>query len=84
MVVGAGAAGLPAAIQARDDGASVILLEAPKDIGGHAIVSGGNVPLGGGTSVQKKYNIADSPDLLFLRLDRLVGGGTERLPGLPL
>jgi hypothetical protein len=33
--------------------------------GGHAIISGGNVPLGGGTSVQKKYGIADSPDLLF-------------------
>jgi hypothetical protein len=28
-------------------------------------VSGGNVPLGGGTSVQKKYGIMDSPDLLF-------------------
>ncbi|MGA3125715.1 MAG: FAD-dependent oxidoreductase [Candidatus Korobacteraceae bacterium] len=65
VVVGAGATGLPAAIQARDDGASVILLEATKDIGGHAIVSGGNVPLGGGTSIQKKYNIADTPDLLF-------------------
>ena len=28
-------------------------------------ISGGNIPLGGGTSVQKKYGIADSPDLLF-------------------
>ena len=27
--------------------------------------SGGNVPLGGGTSVQKKYGIEDSPDLVF-------------------
>ena len=26
---------------------------------------GGNVPLGGGTSVQKKYGIEDSPDLVF-------------------
>jgi hypothetical protein len=43
----------------------VILVEAEKDIGGHAITSGGNVPLGGGTSVQKKYGIMDSPDLLF-------------------
>jgi hypothetical protein len=68
VVVGAGAVGLPAAIRAREDGASVILLEAQKDVGGHAIVSGGNVPLGGGTSAQKKYNIADSPDLLFADL----------------
>ena len=43
----------------------MILVEAEKDIGGHAIISGGNVPLGGGTSVQKKYGIEDSPDLLL-------------------
>ncbi|HVU42760.1 MAG TPA: FAD-dependent oxidoreductase [Xanthobacteraceae bacterium] len=65
VVVGSGAAGLPAAIVAREAGATVILVEAEKDIGGHAITSGGNVPLGGGTSVQKKYGINDSPDLLF-------------------
>ena len=65
VVIGSGACGLPAAIAAREAGASVILVEAEKDIGGHAITSGGNVPLGGGTSVQKKYDIDDSPDLLF-------------------
>ena len=65
VVIGAGATGLPAAIVAREAGCSVILVEAEKDIGGHAIISGGNVPLGGGTSVQKKYGIEDSPDLLF-------------------
>jgi len=65
VVIGAGATGLPAAIVAREAGCSVILVEAEKDIGGHAIISGGNVPLGGGTSVQKKYGIADTPDLLF-------------------
>ncbi len=65
VVVGAGAAGLPAAIVAREAGASVIVVEAEADIGGHAITSGGNVPLGGGTSVQKKYGIGDSPDILF-------------------
>jgi succinate dehydrogenase/fumarate reductase flavoprotein subunit len=65
VVIGAGATGLPAAIVACKAGCSVILVEAEKDIGGHAIISGGNIPLGGGTSVQKKYGIADSPDLLF-------------------
>jgi succinate dehydrogenase/fumarate reductase flavoprotein subunit len=65
VVIGAGATGLPAAIAAREVGASVILVEAEKDIGGHAIISGGNVPLGGGTSAQKQYGIEDSPDLLF-------------------
>jgi succinate dehydrogenase/fumarate reductase flavoprotein subunit len=65
VVVGAGAMGLPAALRAQQAGASVLLLEATRDIGGHAIVSAGNVALGGGTSVQKKYGILDSPDLLF-------------------
>ncbi len=65
VVIGAGATGLPAAIQAAEAGASVILIDANTDVGGHAIVSGGNVALGGGTSKQKKYGIVDSPDLLF-------------------
>ena len=65
VVIGSGATGLPAAVVAREAGASVILVEAEEDIGGHAIISGGNIPLGGGTSVQKKYGIEDSPDLLF-------------------
>lgn len=65
VVIGAGATGLPASIIAAETGASVILVESNFDIGGHAIVSGGNVPLGGGTSAQKKAGIEDSPDLVF-------------------
>ena len=65
VVIGAGAMGLPAAIIAREAGASVIVVEAQKDIGGHAITSAGNVPLGGGSSAQKKHGVEDSPDLLF-------------------
>src|ERR1700723_2383593 len=66
VVIGSGAAGMPAAILARESGASVILVEAEPDIGGHAITSGGNVPLGGGTSAQKEAGIMDTPDLVFL------------------
>ena len=65
VVIGAGATGLPAAIVAREAGSSVIVVEAARDIGGHAITSYGNVPLGGGTSAQKKFGIEDSPDLVF-------------------
>jgi len=65
VVVGAGASGFPAAIVARETGASVLLVEAQPHIGGHGICSGGNVPLGGGTSLQKKYGIEDSSDLVF-------------------
>jgi succinate dehydrogenase/fumarate reductase flavoprotein subunit len=65
VVIGSGATGLPAAIVAREAGASVIVVEAENHVGGHAITSGGNLPLGGGTSYQKKYGIADSPELFF-------------------
>lgn len=65
VIVGAGAVGLPAAIGARDAGLSVLVVETNYDIGGHAITSGGNVPLGGGTSFQKKYGIKDDPETLF-------------------
>jgi succinate dehydrogenase/fumarate reductase flavoprotein subunit len=65
VVIGSGAAGLPAAIKAADGGASVMVVETNYDIGGHAIISGGNTPLGGGTSAQRKYGIEDSPDLVF-------------------
>jgi len=66
VIIGAGASGLPAAIMARDQGATVIVLDANRDIGGHAMVSGGRVPLGGGTSWQKKYGITDSADQVYL------------------
>jgi succinate dehydrogenase/fumarate reductase flavoprotein subunit len=65
VVVGSGATGLPAAIAAVEGGASVILVEANYDIGGHAAVSGGNLPLGGGNSRQKAAGIEDSADLVF-------------------
>jgi len=66
VVVGAGASGLPAAIMARDQGASVILLDANHDIGGHSMVSGGRIPLGGGTILQKKFGVEDSADQVFI------------------
>ncbi len=65
VVIGTGATGFPAAIVARESGASVIMVEAENHVGGHAITSGGNLPLGGGTSYQKKHGIDDSPDLFF-------------------
>jgi succinate dehydrogenase/fumarate reductase flavoprotein subunit len=68
VVIGSGATGLPAAVAAAEAGASVIIVEANWDIGGHAALSGGNVALGGGTSRQKQYGIVDSPDLVFADL----------------
>ena len=65
IVIGSGAAGLPAAIGAVEEGASVIVVEANYDVGGHAIISGGHMALGGGTAAQKKYDIPDSPGTVF-------------------
>ena len=68
VIIGAGATGLSAAIEAIENGASVIAVDANTDVGGHAIVSGGNIALGGGTTRQEKYGVKDSPDLLFADL----------------
>lgn len=65
VILGAGAVGLTAAVRAAEAGASVLVVDTNYDIGGHAIISGGNVPLGGGTAYQKKYGIQDDPDTYF-------------------
>lgn len=65
VVVGAGAGGMAAAIAARDEGASVVLVEQNFDIGGRAILSGAAVYLGGGTRLQKEAGIEDTPEQVF-------------------
>ena len=54
VIIGAGATGLPAAIRARDLGASVIIVEQNFDVGGKMVNSGGLVSLGGGDPLQKR------------------------------
>ena len=61
VVIGAGVAGLPAAIAARDNGASVIMVDENFDIGGRGMLSGGRVQLGGGHALQQKFDIKDTP-----------------------
>ncbi|MDH3446255.1 MAG: FAD-binding protein, partial [Deltaproteobacteria bacterium] len=39
VIIGSGAAGIPAAIKAVEAGASVIVVETNYDVGGHAILS---------------------------------------------
>src|SRR6266853_2237204 len=65
VVIGAGVAGLPAAITARDHGGSVIVVDENYDIGGRGILSGGRVHLGGGHALQQKAGIKDSADQVF-------------------
>ena len=66
VTLGAGTAGLAAAVSALDHGASVIMVEENIDIGGHAMCSGGQVHLGGGTSNQRKHGVEDSADQVFV------------------
>ncbi len=70
VVVGSGASGLPAAIRAQDLRASVIVVEENTDVGGHGMISQGNISLGGGTTLQKKFGIEDSADKVYLENTR--------------
>ena len=63
VVIGAGAAGLPAAIAAWEAGPRYAARSEKTSAATPS--SGGNLPLGGGTSQQKKSGIEDSPDLVF-------------------
>jgi fumarate reductase flavoprotein subunit len=63
-VIGAGAAGLAAAVTAADAGASVIVLEAGEKIGGSSRLSGGHF-FAAGTSVQREAGVEDSADAMF-------------------
>ncbi len=64
VIVGAGSAGMAAAIEARDGGASVIVLEKASKYGGTTALSGGIIQ-GSGTDLEKANNIADSPDIHY-------------------
>lgn len=65
VIVGAGGAGLTAAVQAKQSGAgSVIVIEKQPVIGGHTAISGGSVN-GVDTKRQSKFGIKDSAELMF-------------------
>jgi len=64
VVVGSGFAGLSAAIEAHEAGASVIVLEKMKASGGNSIISDGGIAAPG-TNLQKKYGIDDSTNMMY-------------------
>lgn len=59
VVIGSGAAGLSAALEARKAGASTAVLEKMGSPGGNSIISGGQMTVPG-SPIQKKLGIADS------------------------
>lgn len=77
VVVGAGTAGIPCAVEASRRGARVLLLEKQADVGGTLHVSGGHLSAGGSRR-QRERGISDSPDAHIADLHR-IAHGTGRL-----
>jgi len=74
IVVGAGGAGLTAAITAKELGATVAVLEKTGFAGGNTLVSGGGLNVAG-SDLQEKKGIADSPEKYAA--DTLKGGDNK-------
>jgi len=80
VVVGAGAAGLSAAIEAAENGAKVLVLEKRETIGGNTSISTAWMNAAG-TSIQKQFGVLDdSPDIHFE--DTMKGGDYKNDPKL--
>jgi len=65
VIIGAGAAGASAAIEARKLGASVLMLERATDCGGSTALSGGIMYFGGGTEIQSACGFSDDVDEMY-------------------
>lgn len=68
VIVGLGCAGVCAAIEAREAGAEVVVLERASGGGGVTAMAAGHVYLGGGTRVQKAVGVEDSVEDMFTYL----------------
>ena len=64
VVIGSGFAGLAAAIEAKQSGSSVLVLEKMSIPGGNSAISGGLLAVAG-SPLQKREGIVDSPELMF-------------------
>ena len=73
VVVGLGCAGGAAALEAAAAGADVVVLERASGPGGSSGQSGGELYLGGGTSVQKACGFDDDADNMFAFLAAALG-----------
>ena len=70
IIIGAGTAGLPAAIAASRRGASVLLIDAAEKLGGTLHLAMGQI-CAAGTKIQQDQGIKDSPDQHFEDVMRL-------------
>ena len=77
IVVGLGAAGACAALEARSAGADTLVLERASGGGGTSALSTGQIYLGGGTPIQEKCGFEDSPDEMYRYLMASCGPGAD-------
>jgi 3-oxo-5alpha-steroid 4-dehydrogenase len=77
LVVGLGAAGAAAALDAAASGADTLVLERAGAGGGTSAMSGGVLYLGGGTALQKACGFDDTPDAMFAYLMASCGEGPD-------
>ena len=73
VVVGAGNAGIPAAIEAGRAGARVLLVEKDVRVGGTLFSTGGHMS-GAGTKVQARHGIEDSVESHLADIQRITNG----------
>ena len=79
LVIGAGVAGMRAAIEACNYGAKVVILEKTNTYGG---TIGGGTLIGINSKLQAEYGIVDDYDLLAQDVERLNAGYRGRNPGI--
>lgn len=79
LIIGSGFAGLSAAIEAAEAGASVLVLEKMRAPGGNSIISDGGIAAPG-TTYQLDAGIEDSPELMYA--DMLTAGEGLNFPEL--
>jgi fumarate reductase flavoprotein subunit len=79
VIIGGGGAGLSAAVEAAENGATVILVEKMPMVGGNTNYATGGMNAAG-TKFQAELGIEDSPELFFK--DTMQGGKQENNPEL--
>ena len=77
VVVGMGAAGCAAAIEANKAGATVCVLEKAGRGGGSTFRSGGIIYMGGGTALQKKLGVTDTPEAMKAYVTAALGSAAD-------
>ncbi len=77
VVVGLGAAGAAAALDASCHGAETLVLERASGGGGTSSMSGGVLYLGGGTALQRACGFEDTPEEMYKYLMASCGDGPD-------